>query len=85
MRLFLAGALVLLAGLDSDYDRAWVVTAFGIAMMVAALLRHPAVTRLNAPQRPHGQPGSQSPYAERISRERVRETRERRYRDDRAA
>lgn len=85
MRLFLAGALVLLAGLDSDYDRAWVVTAFGLAMMTAALLRHPLITRQTAPQRPSAPPGSRSPYAERVTRERVRESRERRYRDDRAA
>ncbi|MBV9869125.1 MAG: hypothetical protein JO214_00640 [Frankiaceae bacterium] len=37
-RLFLAGALVLIAGLASDTDGSWVVWAFGLAMIVASLL-----------------------------------------------
>ena len=81
VRLFLAGALVFVAGLDSDYRRAWVVWAFGLAMIVASVLRPILDRPSDARSRSLGPQPSQPPFAERITRERQRETRERRYRD----
>jgi hypothetical protein len=85
VRLFLAGALVLLAGMDSDYDRAWVVVAFGIAMVVASLLQAAVAPRQRAAQRPAEPVALHSPKRERIVRERWRESRERYWPFDRSA
>ncbi|QGH75293.1 membrane protein [Mycobacterium phage Quesadilla] len=75
-RLFLAGALVLLAGLDSDYRRAWVVAVFGLAMIAASIL--PAIlARSAAPGAPNAAIRAQVGQRERIVRESRRETRER--------
>lgn len=85
VRLFLAGALVLLAGIDSEYSRAWVVTAFGVAMIVASLLHpvrtadHTGAERADSASPAHG------PKRERIVRERWRESRERYWPFDKAA
>lgn len=80
-RVFLCGVLMMLAGFSSDDPKAWVVWAFGLALVVAVLLR-PVLDRPSvAPQRTEGRSVGQSPYEERITRERQRETRERRYHD----
>lgn len=87
-RLFLAGCLVFIAGANSDDPSAWVVWAFGLAMIAAALLR-PLMDRLERPQIAPGAPsaasGAQPPQRERIVRERWRESRERYWPFDRAA
>ncbi|AYP70031.1 hypothetical protein I5G62_gp45 [Mycobacterium phage CRB2] len=58
-RLFLAGALVFLAGINSDDPVAWVVWAFGLAMVVAAILP-PLLARLERPQIAPGEPNAAS-------------------------
>lgn len=84
-RLFLAGAFVLIAGLDSPYDHTWVVIAFGLAMIVAAVL--PAIgpaasAATRAPIAPS--PTQPPPYGQKRERW-TRETRERYWPFDKAA
>ncbi|QPX62156.1 membrane protein [Mycobacterium phage Indlovu] len=67
-RLFLAGALVFLAGVESDYRRAWVVWAFGLAMVVAAVLK-PLLCRSVAPSGAHEAGPGHRPAPEVIARE----------------
>jgi len=85
-RLFLAGTLVTLAGINSPFDNAWVVIAFGIAMVVAGIGR-PAFDGRSAPPQPRPTlPSTPTPKRERIVRERWRESRERYWPfDDKAA
>ena len=76
MRLMFAGLLTLIAGVCSDVPNSWVVALVGGCMIGMALYRDQiALAALRARQ---GVPVAQPATAERITRERWRETRERR-------
>lgn len=83
VRLFLAGSLVFLAGIDSDYERAWIVWMLGVAMIAASILRPLLAAQLPAERR-SGASAAREPQRERIVRERQRESRTRYWHDDAA-
>ena len=79
MRLLLAGLLTVIAGSISTADRWWVVVLVGLAMIAAAVYRDGLILAALR-QRSATQPPPRTPThsAERVTRERWRETRERR-------
>lgn len=79
MRLLFAGLLTLLAGVISESDKGWVVAVVGGLMIGVALYQHQlqlTALRIRCGAQMH--PAGPRPTAERITRERWRETRERR-------
>ncbi|AYB70583.1 hypothetical protein SEA_SERENDIPITOUS_41 [Mycobacterium phage Serendipitous] len=79
MRLLFAGLLTLLAGVTSTQPQSWVVAVVGGMMIGCALYRDQMrLAALRARAEAVSPPPVPSVAAERITRERWRETRERR-------
>lgn len=79
MRLLFAGILTLIAGVISTAPNTWVVAVVGGAMIGVACYQHQLqLAALRARSGAHRHGGGPTHSAERITRERWRETRERR-------